>query len=214
MLPTLLTMFVSGFWHGAGYLFILWGLLHGVYLAINHAWRLLVARRWPDRARYDRVMKPIGFVLTFIAVVVGMVLFRSPTIGTATNILRGMAGLNGFALPGTIVDHLGAVARVVGRLDEVGLSGDALRSLAKWILLLGFFALALPNTLQLLSAFEPALGVKAGVTGTPPAGSRLATWGSRLAWRPTLAWAVAVCILAAYGMYHLGGNSEFLYWQF
>src|SRR5262249_20466116 len=54
MLPTLLTMLVSGFWHGAGYLFILWGLLHGVYLTINHAWRLFGARRWSNRARYER----------------------------------------------------------------------------------------------------------------------------------------------------------------
>ena len=38
-LPTLFTMFMSGLWHGAGYLFIAWGLLHGVYLVINHAWR-------------------------------------------------------------------------------------------------------------------------------------------------------------------------------
>lgn len=214
MLPTLLTMFVSGFWHGAGYLFILWGLLHGVYLAINHAWRLVVARRWPDRARYERVMTPLGFAITFVAVVAGMVLFRSPTIVTATNMLRGMAGLNGIALPGTIVDHLGHFARAVGRLDEVALGGDAFRSLAKWIVLLGLFALALPNTLQLLSAFEPALGVKAGVARTSSTAGRLAGLGSRLTWRPTFAWAIAVCILAAIGMYHLGGNSEFLYWQF
>ena len=43
MLPTILTMFVSGFWHGAGYLFILWGVLHGVYLTINHLWRRFAA---------------------------------------------------------------------------------------------------------------------------------------------------------------------------
>ena len=214
MLPTLLTMFVSGFWHGAGYLFILWGLLHGVYLVINHAWRLLVARRWSDRDRYDRVMKPFGFAITFVAVVAGMVLFRSPTVGTATNILRGMVGLNGIALPGTIVDHLGHFAGLVGRLGDGALGDDAFRLLAKWILLLGFFALALPNTLQLLSAFEPALGVKAAVARTSSAAGRLAAFLARVTWRPTVAWAVAVCILAAIGMYHLGGNSEFLYWQF
>jgi alginate O-acetyltransferase complex protein AlgI len=214
MLPTLLTMFVSGFWHGAGYLFILWGVLHGVYLAINHAWRLFAARRWRDRDRYERLMRPIGFVITFVAVVAGMVLFRSPTIGTAMSILRGMAGFNGVALPGAIVDHLGHYAPMVGRLDEVALGDAAFRSLAKWILVLGFFALALPNTLQLLSSFEPALGVKPGGARKPSVTGRLAALGSRVSWNPTLAWAIAVCILAAIGMYHLGGNSEFLYWQF
>ena len=213
MLPTLLTMFISGFWHGAGYLFILWGVLHGIYLTINHAWRLLAARRWSNRERYERVMKPLGFAITFVAVVAGMVLFRSPTIGTATNMLRGMVGVNGIALPGTIVDHLGHFAGMVGRMDEAVLGGNAFRSLAKWIVVLGFFALALPNTLQLLSAFEPALGVKAAAARTSATG-RLAALASRLGWQPTLAWAITVCVLAAIGMYHVGGNSEFLYWQF
>ena len=214
MLPTLLTMFVSGFWHGAGYLFILWGVLHGVYLAINHAWRLLAARRWPDRRRYERIMKPVGFVITFIAVVAGMVLFRSPTMGTATNLLSGMIGLRGIALPGTVVAHLGPLAGHFAPLSELAIDQSTFTALAKWILLLGFVALALPNTLQLLAAFEPALGVKSAIARKSSATGRRAAFGARVMWNPTLAWAVAVCVLAAIGMYHLGGNSEFLYWQF
>ena len=42
--PMLLTMLVSGIWHGAGYTFIVWGLLHGCYLTINHAWRLVTQK--------------------------------------------------------------------------------------------------------------------------------------------------------------------------
>ena len=37
--PTITTMLISGLWHGAGYTFLLWGLLHGLYLVVNHAWR-------------------------------------------------------------------------------------------------------------------------------------------------------------------------------
>src|SRR5271166_2655949 len=40
MFPILLTMLVSGIWHGAGYTFIVWGVLHGLFLVVNHAWRL------------------------------------------------------------------------------------------------------------------------------------------------------------------------------
>src|SRR5688572_13558720 len=43
--PTLVTMLLSGFWHGAGFQFILWGGLHGVFLAVNHGWRLMVLPR-------------------------------------------------------------------------------------------------------------------------------------------------------------------------
>src|ERR1700686_3246883 len=66
--PTLLTMLVSGLWHGAGYGFVFWGLLHGFFLTINHAWRLLAPKLWPDRASYERLMKPIGWLLTFVSV--------------------------------------------------------------------------------------------------------------------------------------------------
>ena len=41
MVPLITTMFISGLWHGAGYGFIIWGLLHGVFLTINHAWRVV-----------------------------------------------------------------------------------------------------------------------------------------------------------------------------
>src|SRR3984893_12436553 len=51
MFPIVITMFVSGLWHGAGYGFIVWGLLHGFYLTINHGWRVVAARLWPDRRR-------------------------------------------------------------------------------------------------------------------------------------------------------------------
>jgi hypothetical protein len=34
-------MFISGFWHGAGYTYIVWGLLHGAMICTNHGWRLI-----------------------------------------------------------------------------------------------------------------------------------------------------------------------------
>ena len=60
MFPILLTMFISGLWHGAGYGFIVWGLIHGLYLTINHAWRLIRPRFWSDRTSYERFMRVPG----------------------------------------------------------------------------------------------------------------------------------------------------------
>ena len=37
----LLTMFIGGLWHGAGWNFALWGLCHGVALVINHGWNFI-----------------------------------------------------------------------------------------------------------------------------------------------------------------------------
>jgi len=45
-------MLVGGLWHGAGWSFVVWGGLHGLYLLVNHAWRALgehhAALRWPE----------------------------------------------------------------------------------------------------------------------------------------------------------------------
>ncbi len=54
-------MTISGFWHGVGFQFIIWGILHGLMLTINQAWRILRPRFWRNQASYDRIMTPIGF---------------------------------------------------------------------------------------------------------------------------------------------------------
>ncbi|HET7764427.1 MAG TPA: MBOAT family O-acyltransferase [Burkholderiales bacterium] len=207
MFPTLLTMFVSGLWHGAGYLFVLWGLLHGVYLTVNHAWRLIAPRLWPDRAAYARLMKPAGITLTFLCVAVSMVLFRSPTVGAAVNLLKGMMGLNGIALPVAVYERVGPLA---GWLERFGVmhqawGGQEFVKMAIAIPILIVVVMACPNTLQMLARHEPAIGVR------QPAESFL---GRALEWRPSLAWAAGISALAVIGVLFLGGESEFLYWQF
>jgi D-alanyl-lipoteichoic acid acyltransferase DltB (MBOAT superfamily) len=185
--PTLLTMFVSGLWHGAGYLFIAWGLLHGFYLVINHAWRLAAAKLWPNKERYARVMRPVGFAITFVAVAVAMVLFRAPAVDVAGALLKGMVGWNGVGLgmssPSSLVPAL------------------------KWLALLLPIALLLPNSLQIIGRYEPALGVK-------PRALEATGWRAALTWSPSLVWAIATSALAAAAMLRIDGKSEFLYWQF
>src|SRR6202035_3805435 len=34
----MLTMLLGGLWHGAGWTFVAWGVLHGFYLIVNHGW--------------------------------------------------------------------------------------------------------------------------------------------------------------------------------
>jgi D-alanyl-lipoteichoic acid acyltransferase DltB (MBOAT superfamily) len=207
--PTLLTMFISGLWHGAGYGFVLWGLLHGLYLTIDHAWRLRGPRLWPDRRSYERVMKPLGLVLTFTAVVTSMVLFRSATVAGALDILRGMIGLNGVSVPETVFERFAPLAPLLERIGVVQQSwgGRGFLILAALIPALVFIALACPNTLQLLARFEPALGVRQRPT-EPSLAGRL------LEWAPSLAWSIGMSAIAIAGILSLGGPSEFLYWQF
>ncbi|HEX5006788.1 MAG TPA: MBOAT family protein, partial [Hyphomonadaceae bacterium] len=89
-----LTMLLGGLWHGASWLFVAWGALHGLYLIVAHLWsgaglklRTFVGERAAPFA---------GWTLTLLAVIVAWVFFRATTLGGANNILAGMSGMNGF----------------------------------------------------------------------------------------------------------------------
>lgn len=211
MLPTIITMFVSGLWHGAGYGFIIWGCLHGFYLTINHAWRLIGPQLWSDRARYERFMRPLGHIFTFVAVAVSMVFFRSPTITASIDIVKGIIGQNGIALPQAIYDHLGPLASLLRSIGVTAVSPELWNirefgMMVIWIFVLMSAALLFPNTLEILDRYEPALGVKPRNTGF--------FIQEKIKWSASLPWAIMVSIATAIGILSLSGPSEFLYWQF
>ena len=117
-LNLLITMLLGGLWHGANWTFIVWGVLHGIYLMINHAW-LAVAARSPalTRFRNSRSGAVFGVILTFLAVVVAWVFFRAPSFAGAFNLLAGMAGLHGIVIPSGLEF---ALKPVRGFLDLLG----------------------------------------------------------------------------------------------
>ena len=205
--PLLVTMFISGIWHGAGYLYLVWGLLHGLYLTINHGWRLLVPRLLTDKARYERLMRPVGFALTFLAVAVSMVFFRAPTLHAATEVLAGMSGAHGIEIPHVVAEklHVQHLPSMIAVPEHLALHDLLEQNL--WLLGLLFIALVLPNSIQIMRAVDPVLGAR---ERAPNTGLMLRS----LSWRPTAAWALFIGVLAAAAVMRLGGPSEFLYWQF
>jgi alginate O-acetyltransferase complex protein AlgI len=135
----LLTMLLCGLWHGAAWRFVLWGALHGLYLAV-HTW---------FRRNGGRLPVPLAHGLTLFAVIVAWVPFRADNLTIAGSILRSMAGANGIALPSMIVALLPPLARIATPVPVLPWLGDA-RTLSfpevSACLLLGWFiVLALPN---------------------------------------------------------------------
>jgi D-alanyl-lipoteichoic acid acyltransferase DltB (MBOAT superfamily) len=121
--PAIYTFALAGLWHGAGWTFVAFGLLHGLALAINHAWR-----EWSLPA----LPKLVGWGLTMSVVIAGMVLFRSDSLATAGRILAALAGL-------AEAGHA-----------PVPLSPAALREAGALIAVLGAIVLLAPNTQQLM----------------------------------------------------------------
>jgi alginate O-acetyltransferase complex protein AlgI len=80
----LIVMLLGGLWHGANWTFVIWGLYHGLLLALHRA------LPWP-RALGSALLRPLCVATTFIAVCVGWVFFRAPDLRGATAILTRMA---------------------------------------------------------------------------------------------------------------------------
>jgi alginate O-acetyltransferase complex protein AlgI len=81
-----ITMCLAGLWHGAAWTFVVWGLLHGAFLG-GHA----VLRRvglTPSSVTLNRL-------ITFALVCAAFVVFRSPGLGAAGDVLSSMVGLHG-----------------------------------------------------------------------------------------------------------------------
>src|SRR6185295_5549811 len=97
-LNLMITMLLGGLWHGAGWTYVAWGGLHGIYLVTNHAWHAL-RERLGFPAQGTRAGRIAGRTLTFLAVVVGWVFFRSTSFDAALSMIAGMTGLHGAALP-------------------------------------------------------------------------------------------------------------------
>ncbi len=83
-----LVMVLGGLWHGPTWNFVLWGAWHGGLLAAERAFGR------PDRA----LPRPATITLTFLAVLIGWVLFRAADLPAAWSHYQGMLGLNGFGM--------------------------------------------------------------------------------------------------------------------
>jgi alginate O-acetyltransferase complex protein AlgI len=122
----MVVMLLGGLWHGAAWNFVVWGGLHGLGLAANHAWRKVA------EPRGLALPVPAAWVLTFGFVVLAWVAFRADNLPTALALWKSMAGINGFIPAQSVV-----AGPIAGAMS----------------LLAGLLALALvaPNTQQLLS---------------------------------------------------------------
>jgi alginate O-acetyltransferase complex protein AlgI len=83
------TMLLGGLWHGASFLFVIWGALHGFYLCAE---RLLGARIGPrlERALPAAARAPLWILLTFATVSITWIPFRASSAEQGLTMMAGM----------------------------------------------------------------------------------------------------------------------------
>jgi alginate O-acetyltransferase complex protein AlgI len=189
----LVTMLLGGLWHGAGWNFLVWGGLHGIYLSINHLWRGWRGSK-PEVSIAGLVVKGACWAITFFAVVVAWVFFRAKTAAGAWQMLQGLfgveAGSSAYASPGIL--RLMDLPMLVGE-DRLLLIGGGAVALALAM------ALCLPNVPQLFRYREYRRAPER------------AAW---VRWRPNAAWALLSALALAISLFGMWQRLEFLYFQF
>lgn len=95
-LNILIVFLVSGIWHGAGYTFIIWGLLHGVMNVVTRIFheikdRFSITEKEPAILR--KLQKVLAIVVTFTAVSIAWVFFRADTVSQALSVLKSLFNL-------------------------------------------------------------------------------------------------------------------------
>ncbi|MCT7980288.1 MBOAT family O-acyltransferase [Laspinema olomoucense] len=144
----MVTMLLGGLWHGAGWTYVIWGGMHGLFLCINHSWRKLGIS----------LPKFVGVTVTFLAVVASWVVFRAATFQDALELLQAMAGMKAVILP---THYQG----ILGWLSPLGLKFQPVATLAylpRWgvelnsLILLGvlLIVMLLPNALEMVQKFK------------------------------------------------------------
>ncbi len=168
--PVLVTFFVAGIWHGAGWTFVVYGLIHGVALAINLAWR---------QFRMPHLPSLVGWTLTMAVVVSGLVVFRSKELTTAFDLLANMWTF------GLLGEPAGTAAKVAVDLRTAG----------AMIFVLGSIVLLMPNSQQILHDYWPSIDPRPDMA---PVEAGLVVWKPTSMRSITIA-SVAVVAIASIG---------------
>lgn len=185
------TMFIGGLWHGAGWTFVFWGVLHGLFLLVNHHFRELRKKLFgqeklsdtksPSSAKFSPG-KILGMALTFLCVLLAWVLFRASDFPAAVALYKAMFGL----------EEVTAHARLFKP------------QIFAFMAVLVAFCWISPNLQRFMANYFQ-----------PPEGDRAPkVEPCRFAWRPNLAWAVLTGLVFLAAFLSLSNRSEFLYYQF
>lgn len=192
MLVTLISMGISGLWHGAGWTFILWGLSHGVLLVINHSWRKLpVAKQLATKKSWQL----FSILLTYLMVMMTMVLFRSDNLHTALGIYQHLFDPSSLHLTHQVQQPV-----ISDLCRQLGLELSPLQKIFPVLLFMQAWVWFLPSMQQ--------------VMGRDYALNNIRLPATRWAWKANQRWSLLAALAFTVSLMALYETGEFVYFQF
>ncbi|MBI5056252.1 MAG: MBOAT family protein [Nitrospirae bacterium] len=77
---------IGGLWHGASWMFVIWGAMHGIAMTVHRIWQ---------KAGFE-INRVLAWLITFIFINYTWVFFRANKWEDAVRVLKGMTGMSGF----------------------------------------------------------------------------------------------------------------------
>jgi hypothetical protein len=154
----LITFLVSGLWHGAGWTFVIWGALHGLYLATHLTWKRITDRMgWSIEGRS---WTALASLITLMAVTFAWVFFRAADVDSALRMSSMMLGLDGVSIPERWAVRLDSLPFLSSLVHGVTIPSPSIGWfwLCTHLSALSVIALFMPNTNQLLSGCQRLMG--------------------------------------------------------
>jgi alginate O-acetyltransferase complex protein AlgI len=141
MFVTIITFLIAGLWHGASWMFVVFGGLHGAGLVINNYWK----------KRKIKMNKVIAWLITFNFVNITFIFFRAKSWDDAIKVLKSMFSLDNIVLPNFLEGKLGFLkGHGIDFGSFVGnISGDF--STPLWIIMAFIFVLLFKNSIQIIN---------------------------------------------------------------
>lgn len=87
----MVTMLVSGLWHGPAWTFVAWGGLHGLYLVVQRRTTRFARASLPWLRRVDPAVLALQILAVFVAVAFSRIFFRADSVGQAFEIIGHIA---------------------------------------------------------------------------------------------------------------------------
>lgn len=137
------TFLIGGIWHGASWMFVIWGAMHGCALVVHRIWRTLGGN----------LPKPLAWFVTFLFVHLAWVFFRAENMTVALNILKSMFDVSRLSLEiGSIsTEKLAWLGSNVNWLSQILPNGLVINVVPTLLILVSCFIISKNNAVQMSS---------------------------------------------------------------
>ena len=145
----MIVFLISGFWHGANWTFILWGIIHGIAQVLNR----LFKRSW------EKCNVVFQWICTFLFINIMWLIFRANSVEQAIILIKRMISMDSLTISNKLYDvfELGEIKGLEKIIKPLSYLKENIQGLYMWMALIGalFICLNLKNLHE--KEFNPTL---------------------------------------------------------